>query len=86
MNTEGRRERNAEIEVKAISPREAGIHVGPGEGRLLRALASQIEIKAGEDAGLSFGIFLSSFPPGTGMPFLHVHGSYDEAFCGRHLE
>ena len=68
-------------EREAIADPPAGIHVGPGEGRLLRALASQVEIKAGEDAGLRFGVFRSTFPPGAGMPFLHVHRSADEAFC-----
>lgn len=71
----------ADTEREAIPAPPAGIHVGPGEGRLLRALASQIEVKAGEDAGLRFGIFRSTFPPGAGMPFLHVHRSADEAFC-----
>jgi mannose-6-phosphate isomerase-like protein (cupin superfamily) len=58
-----------------------GIHVAAGEGRSLRVLASRLEIKAGAEAGLSFGIFESVFPPGAGMPFLHLHRSYEEAFC-----
>jgi mannose-6-phosphate isomerase-like protein (cupin superfamily) len=57
-----------------------GIHVGLGEGRALRVLSSQLEVKAGADAGLRFGMFHSSFPPGAGMPLLHVHHSYEEAF------
>jgi len=71
----------AHTQPEAIPAPLAGLHVGAGEGRVLRALASQIEVKAGEDAGLSFGIFHSTFPPGGGMPFLHVHRSADEAFC-----
>jgi mannose-6-phosphate isomerase-like protein (cupin superfamily) len=59
---------------------ESGVHVGRGEGRALRVMASQLEVKAGAEAGLGFGMFLSSFPPGTGMPLLHVHHSYEEAF------
>lgn len=59
---------------------EAGLHVGAGQGRSLRVLSSQLEIKAGEEAGLRFGMFRSCFPPGTGMPFLHLHRSYEEAF------
>jgi mannose-6-phosphate isomerase-like protein (cupin superfamily) len=57
-----------------------GVHVGAGEGRCLRVLSSRLEIKAGADVELSFGMFESSFPPGTGMPFLHLHRSYEEAF------
>jgi mannose-6-phosphate isomerase-like protein (cupin superfamily) len=57
-----------------------GAHVGAGEGRSVRVLSSRLEVKAGQDAGLSFGMFRSSFPPGTGMPFLHLHRSYEEAF------
>lgn len=38
------------------------------------------EVKAGKDAGLAFGMFHSTFPPGTGMPFLHLHRSHEEAF------
>jgi mannose-6-phosphate isomerase-like protein (cupin superfamily) len=60
--------------------RSGGMHVGAGEGRSLRVLASRLEIKAGADAGLSFGLFESVFPPGAGMPFLHLHRSYEEAF------
>lgn len=71
----------AATERESIPAPPAAIHVGAGEGRLLRALASRIEVKAGEDAGLSFGIFRSTFPPGAGMPFLHLHRSADEAFC-----
>jgi mannose-6-phosphate isomerase-like protein (cupin superfamily) len=63
-----------------VSQRESGVHVGAGEGRCLRALFSELEIKIGAEAQLSFGMFHSSFPPGTGMPFLHLHRSYEEAF------
>ena len=80
MNTKDCREETTKRSGEAVLPREAGLYVGPGEGALVRVLASQLEIKAGEDAGLSFGIFRSSFPPGTGMPFLHVHRTYEEAF------
>jgi mannose-6-phosphate isomerase-like protein (cupin superfamily) len=59
---------------------DRGVHIGAGGGRSLRVLASELEVKAGAEAGLSFGMFRSSFPPGTGMPFLHVHRSYEEAF------
>src|SRR3954449_12798483 len=59
---------------------ERGIHVGAGAGRCLRVLSSRLEVKAGAEAQLSFGLFESSFPPGTGMPFLHLHRSYEEAF------
>jgi mannose-6-phosphate isomerase-like protein (cupin superfamily) len=64
--------------VRAFS--ESGVHLRPGEGRSLRVLASQLEVIAGAEAKLSFGMFLSSFPPGGGMPFLHLHRSYEEAF------
>ena len=43
-------------------------------------LSSQLEIKAGAEQGLGFGLFESSFPPGTGMPFLHLHRRYEEGF------
>jgi mannose-6-phosphate isomerase-like protein (cupin superfamily) len=43
-------------------------------------LSSRLEIKAGADAELSFGLFESSFPPGAGMPFLHLHRSHEEGF------
>jgi mannose-6-phosphate isomerase-like protein (cupin superfamily) len=59
---------------------DGGVHVQAGAGRSLRVLASQLEVMAGAEAKLSFGMFRSSFPPGAGMPFLHVHRSYDEAF------
>jgi mannose-6-phosphate isomerase-like protein (cupin superfamily) len=67
-----------EERVRAFS--DGGVHVQPGEGRSLRVLASQLEVIAGAEARLSFGMFLSSFPPGGGMPFLHLHHSYEEAF------
>jgi mannose-6-phosphate isomerase-like protein (cupin superfamily) len=63
-----------------MSQSDHGVHVQAGEGRRLRVLSSQLEIKAGADAELSFGIFESVFPPGAGMPFLHLHRSYEEAF------
>jgi mannose-6-phosphate isomerase-like protein (cupin superfamily) len=68
------------IEGRAMLQTNRGIHVGAGEGRSLRVLASQLEIKAGAEAELSFGMFESLFPPGAGMPFLHLHRSYEEAF------
>ena len=55
-------------------------HIGPGEGGRSRVLASDLEVKAGRDDGLSFGMFRSTFPPGRGMPFLHLHRTYEEAF------
>jgi mannose-6-phosphate isomerase-like protein (cupin superfamily) len=55
-------------------------YIGPGYGRTTRVFASDLEIKAGEEAGLSFGLFRSTFPPGAGMPFLHLHRTYEEAF------
>jgi len=58
----------------------AGFHVGLGEGRLVRVLDSQLEMKVGEEAGLSLGMFQSTFSPGTGMPLLHLHRSYTEIF------
>jgi mannose-6-phosphate isomerase-like protein (cupin superfamily) len=67
-------------EERVTSFSESGIHVQPGERRSLRVLGSQLEVIAGAEARLSFGMFLSSFPPGAGMPFLHVHHSYEEAF------
>jgi mannose-6-phosphate isomerase-like protein (cupin superfamily) len=57
-----------------------GFHVGPGKGRLLRVLNSQLEIKVGQEAGLSLGMFHSTFPPRTGMPLLHLHHSDTEIF------
>jgi mannose-6-phosphate isomerase-like protein (cupin superfamily) len=68
------------IERATMPVSDGGLHVGPGEARRLRVLSSALEVKAGAEAGLSFGMFRSSFPPGTGMPFLHVHRSYEEAF------
>jgi mannose-6-phosphate isomerase-like protein (cupin superfamily) len=55
-------------------------YIGPGDGKTARVFASELEIKAGEEAGMSFGLFRSIFPPGAGMPFLHLHRSYEEAF------
>jgi len=55
-------------------------HIGPGEGGRSRVFASELEVKAGRDDGLSFGMFRSTFPPGGGMPFLHLHRTYEEAF------
>jgi mannose-6-phosphate isomerase-like protein (cupin superfamily) len=57
-----------------------GFHFGPGEGRLLRVLNSRLEIKVGEEAGLSLGMFHSTFPSGTGMPLLHLHRNHTEIF------
>jgi mannose-6-phosphate isomerase-like protein (cupin superfamily) len=57
-----------------------GFHLGLGEGRHRRVLNSQLEIKVGEEAGLSLGMFHSAFPPGTGMPLLHLHRNYTEIF------
>ena len=54
--------------------------IGPGEGGRSRVFASELEVKAGRDDGLSFGMFRSTFPPGAGMPFLHLHRTYEEAF------
>jgi mannose-6-phosphate isomerase-like protein (cupin superfamily) len=65
---------------RAMPQSDGGVHVGAGEGRALRVLSSRLEIKAGADAELSFGMFESLFPPGAGMPFLHLHRSYEEAF------
>jgi mannose-6-phosphate isomerase-like protein (cupin superfamily) len=65
---------------RATLASDGGVHVGPGGGRSLRVLSSALEVKAGAETGLSFGMFRSSFPPGTGMPFLHLHRSYEEAF------
>jgi mannose-6-phosphate isomerase-like protein (cupin superfamily) len=59
---------------------EGGVYVGPGEGRSFRFGPSHLQVKVGPDAALSFGIFHSSFPTGAGMPFLHLHHSYDETF------
>ena len=63
-----------------MAQRERGVHVGAGAGRCLRVLSSRLEVKAGAEAELSFGMFESSFPPGTGMPLLHLHRSYEEGF------
>ena len=54
-------------------------YIGPEHGKSVRVFASDLEIKAGEDASMTFGLFRSTFPPGTGMPFLHLHRSYEEA-------
>jgi mannose-6-phosphate isomerase-like protein (cupin superfamily) len=63
------------------TPNDAtGFHVGRGEGRPLRVLDSRLEIKVGEEAGLCLGMFHSTFPPGTGMPLLHLHRTYTEIF------
>jgi mannose-6-phosphate isomerase-like protein (cupin superfamily) len=56
------------------------MHVGPGEGRTRHVMSATQEVKAGEEAGLSFGMFVSTFPPGEGMPFLHLHRRHEEAF------
>jgi quercetin dioxygenase-like cupin family protein len=55
-------------------------YIGPGEGGRSRVFASELEVKAGRHDGLSFGMFRSTFPPGGGMPFLHLHRTYEEAF------
>ena len=55
-------------------------HISPGEGARSRVFASELEVKAGRDDDLSFGMFRSTFPPGGGMPFLHLHRTYEEAF------
>jgi mannose-6-phosphate isomerase-like protein (cupin superfamily) len=80
MKTGDPSEKAAVIGGRTMLACEGGVHVGPGEGRSVRVLSSQLEVKAAEKAGLSFGMFQSSFPPGTGMPFLHLHRSYEEAF------
>jgi quercetin dioxygenase-like cupin family protein len=69
------------VSRKELSTTEARArHIGPGEGGRSRVFASQLEVKAGRDDGLSFGMFRSNFPPGGGMPFLHLHRTYEEAF------
>jgi mannose-6-phosphate isomerase-like protein (cupin superfamily) len=55
-------------------------HIAAGEGRTARVFASELEISADASTGLSFGMFRSRFPEGAGMPFLHLHRSYEEAF------
>lgn len=59
---------------------DGGFYVGPGTGRSFDFGQSRLEVKAGPEAGLAFGVFRSSFPAGAGMPFLHLHRSYDETF------
>src|SRR5260370_16693429 len=63
--------------------------VGNGSGRVLQlgegtgfrfALGNHGEVKADGSSGLRFGLRHRILPVGTGMPFLHVHRSLDEAF------
>src|SRR5207302_29776 len=63
--------------------------VGSGQGSIVREgqgkrfdfpFGNRGEVKGDVAAGLSFGFFRSTLPPGAGMPFLHVHRSMDEAF------
>src|SRR5260370_16831082 len=63
--------------------------VGNGSGRVLQlgegtgfrfALGNHGEVKADGSTGLRFGLMHTILPVGTGMPFLHVHRSLDEAF------
>jgi mannose-6-phosphate isomerase-like protein (cupin superfamily) len=63
-----------------VSNTASATYIGPGHGKTARVFASDLEIKAGEEAGMSFGLFRSTFPPGAGMPFLHLHRSHEEAF------
>ena len=52
-----------------------------GEGKGFRfALGNRGEVKADGSTGLRFGLMHTILPVGTGMPFLHVHRSLDEAF------
>jgi mannose-6-phosphate isomerase-like protein (cupin superfamily) len=56
------------------------MHVEPGQGRTRQVMSATQEVLAGEEAGLSFGMFISMFPPGEGMLFLHLHRRHEEAF------
>jgi mannose-6-phosphate isomerase-like protein (cupin superfamily) len=57
-----------------------GSHIPAGEGKAFRFGPNHGEVKANEASGLGFGFLQSTFPKGGGMPFLHVHGRYEEAF------
>src|SRR5487761_680154 len=55
--------------------------VEAGEGRRFSFPAGNWgEVKADRSSGLGFGFFVTELPYKTGMPFLHVHHSMDEAF------
>jgi quercetin dioxygenase-like cupin family protein len=52
-----------------------------GDGRHFRFPAGNHgEVGASRETGLGFGFLRTFLPPGTGMPFLHVHRRHDEAF------
>ena len=55
--------------------------VEAGEGRRFSFPAGNWgEVKADKSSGQGFGFFVTELPFKTGMPFLHVHHSMDEAF------
>ena len=55
--------------------------VKAGEGKRLSFPAGNWgEVKADQSSGMRFGFFVTELPVKTGMPFLHVHHSMDEAF------
>jgi mannose-6-phosphate isomerase-like protein (cupin superfamily) len=56
-------------------------YVAENEGKQFRFAAGNVgEVKANGASGLHFGFFRSTLPRGAGMPFLHVHRTYEEAF------
>jgi mannose-6-phosphate isomerase-like protein (cupin superfamily) len=61
-------------------PATVGSLIPLGRGKAFRFGPNNGEVKASEAAGLRFGFLQSTFPKGGGMPFLHVHHSYEEAF------
>jgi quercetin dioxygenase-like cupin family protein len=58
-----------------------GLHVAADGGREFRFGPNQMVFKvADQDGAKGLAIMVSTFPPGGGYPFLHVHRSFEEAF------
>jgi len=58
-----------------------GAHFSAGEGLELRFGPNRIQFKVDELCGATgLCLMTSSFPPGAGYPFLHVHRSFEEMF------
>jgi quercetin dioxygenase-like cupin family protein len=63
------------------TPARSGIHVPADAGTELRFGPNRMFIRIGPKEGAEqLGLMSSSFVPGGGYPFLHVHYSYEEAF------
>jgi quercetin dioxygenase-like cupin family protein len=59
----------------------AGVHVPAQAGLERRFGPNRMLFKVGRDCGAKgLGLIVSTFAPGGGYPFLHVHRSFEEAF------